>query len=95
VVISNRVNIWREVDEASAGLVVNPEAHEVSGAIFKLLEDPALAKQMGERGRRLVQDRFTWNVAGEKLLKLYRETVDQSTSNVAVSEAQASVFPRL
>jgi glycosyltransferase involved in cell wall biosynthesis len=95
VVISNKVNIWREVDEAGAGLVVNPDAHEVTGAILKLLEYPALAKQMGERGRRLVQDRFTWDVAGEKLLQLYREIVDQSTSNVAMSEAQASTGPRL
>jgi glycosyltransferase involved in cell wall biosynthesis len=94
VVISNKVNIWREVDEAGAGLVVNPDAHEVAGAILKLLEDPALAKQMGERGRRLVQDRFTWDVAGEKLLMLCRQIVDPRASNVAMSDPSLSTLPR-
>ena len=75
VMISNKVNIWREIDKAGAGLVVNPNAHEVASAILKLLEDPVLAKQMGERGRHLVQERFTWDNAGQMLLKLYQTIV--------------------
>jgi glycosyltransferase involved in cell wall biosynthesis len=87
VVISNRVNIWREVHEAGAGLVVEPNAHEVAAAILKLLADPSLAKQMGKCGRRLVRKRFTWDVAGERLLELCRQIVDRSSANDPMSAA--------
>jgi len=73
VVISNKVNIWREVDGAQAGLVVNPKAREVAEATLTLLKNPAMAKGMGERGRTLAQERFSWRSAGDKLLELYRQ----------------------
>ncbi len=75
VVISNKVNIWREVEEAGAGLVVNPEAHEVAGAILKLLEEPTLGKKMGERGRRLARESFSWDAAGDQLVALYTRII--------------------
>jgi glycosyltransferase involved in cell wall biosynthesis len=79
VIISNKVNIWREVVDAGAGLVVNPEAPEVARAILKLLEEPALGKKMGERGRLLVQERFVWDVVGDRLIDLYHQIIAHSS----------------
>jgi glycosyltransferase involved in cell wall biosynthesis len=77
VVISNKVNIWREVVQARAGLVVNCDAHEVGQALVSLLEAPALGKDMGERGRQLVEARFTWEVVGEQMAQVYRQILSR------------------
>ena len=75
VVVSNRVNIWREIAAAGAGLVVKPSAREVAEATLTLLDNPSLAKEMGERGRCLAREKFSWQVAGDELVHLYQEIV--------------------
>ena len=72
VVISNRVNIWREIQEANAGLVVNTDPGELARAILELLDNSALARQLGERGCRLARTHFSWETAGDKLMDIYR-----------------------
>src|SRR5271157_11560 len=71
VVISNKVNIWREVREAGAGLVVNTDSAEIAAAVKRLLDDPDLGKRMGARGRRLARERFSWDTVGDQLIRLY------------------------
>jgi glycosyltransferase involved in cell wall biosynthesis len=73
VVISNKVNIWRKIDEADAGLVVNTDAHELACAILWLLDNPLLAKEMGERGRRFARENFSWRTAGDQLVRIYEQ----------------------
>lgn len=75
VVISNKVNIWREVEEAQAGLVVDCEAGALGSALVALLGDPVRRKAMGRRGRRLVEARFTWQAVGPRMTQVYREIV--------------------
>lgn len=75
VVISNRINIWREIAAAHAGLAVNPDADEVAKAILTLLDNPALAKSMGEHGRQSARDNYSWQAASDRLIDLYREVV--------------------
>lgn len=72
VVISNRVNIWREIQEANAGLVVHTDPSELARAILELLDNSALARQLGERGCRLARTHFSWETAGDKLVDIYR-----------------------
>ena len=69
------MNIWREVAEAKAGLVVNCDVQEVSRALFALLQDPTSAKAMGQRGRLLVKERFTWETVGDQLVQVYRKVI--------------------
>jgi glycosyltransferase involved in cell wall biosynthesis len=73
LLISNRINIWREIDAARAGLIVNPDAGEVAKATLALLEDPIMAKEIGARGRRRAREQFSWRAAGNQLLQLYRK----------------------
>ena len=74
VVISDRVNIWREIAAARAGLVVPPDPGAISRALATVLDDPD-REAMAERGRRLVSERFSWTAAGERMLDVYREIV--------------------
>jgi glycosyltransferase involved in cell wall biosynthesis len=71
VIISNRVNIWREVEAAGAGIVANCDASEFAAAIASLLNNEDARIRLGQRGRQLAL-RFSWkNVAGQ-MLELYR-----------------------
>ena len=78
VVISNRVNIWREVAGANAGIVVNCDAVALADGLVALLDDSELRRTMGENGRRLVRQRYDWKIAGEQMLCVYREVLSKS-----------------
>jgi glycosyltransferase involved in cell wall biosynthesis len=73
LVISNKVNIWRELEQAGAGLVVECDAHALAGAMRELLENRKVAKKMGERARRLVHQRFSCEVVARQMLGLYHD----------------------
>jgi glycosyltransferase involved in cell wall biosynthesis len=66
-VIGGRIPAVRDViEDGRSGLLVTPGAvGELSQALERILADPALARQMGERGAQALQDRFNWpNVVG-------------------------------
>jgi glycosyltransferase involved in cell wall biosynthesis len=71
VVISNKVNIWREVAEAGAGLVTNTDSRELACAMVHILRNPCMARQMGLKGQVLAKSKFSWSVAGDALMTLY------------------------
>src|SRR5229473_2616015 len=79
VVISNRVNIWREVAGANAGIVVNCDAVALADGLVALLDDSELRRTMGQNGRRLVRQRYDWKIAGEQMLCVYREVLSKSS----------------
>ncbi len=71
VVISNRVNIFREVNQAGAGLVTDHDPAEIAAAVEQLLVDDDLRGQMGHCGALLVRERFNWEKATKDLLQVY------------------------
>jgi len=77
VVISDRVNIWREVAAARAGRVVACDPEDLHEALAALLDDPGARAEMAARARRLAVARFTWAAAGERMEEVYREIVDR------------------
>jgi glycosyltransferase involved in cell wall biosynthesis len=71
VVVTSGVAIHQEVAEAGAGLVVPRTPAAVAGAVLRLLDDPAWRRQLGERGRRLVETTFAWPRIAAKLEEMY------------------------
>jgi glycosyltransferase involved in cell wall biosynthesis len=71
VIVSDRVNIWREIANAAAGLVVKCDTGELATAISTLLDDSDLHRSMAERGRLLVEQSFTRQVVGDQMVALY------------------------
>ncbi len=61
-----------EVQPAGAGRVVAERIEDWSEAIGAVLHDAEEAAAMGERGRCLVQEHYTWDAIGEQLEKLYQ-----------------------
>lgn len=74
-VVASDFPLWRElVQQTGAGLVVPPDdAEVVADAVLEILGDPEVAAAMGERGRRAVLERFSWEAEATTLLDLYDE----------------------
>jgi spore coat protein SA len=74
-VVATRVGgIPEVVEHGVTGLLVPPEQPEaLAEAIRTLLDDPALAGQMGEAGRRRAVEHFSWDGVTTRLRGLYQE----------------------
>lgn len=71
VVISPECH-FDEVEAAGAGIVVARTAGAIAGALGTMLADPDRAKAMGEAGRALVFERFTWPSVATRCVELYQ-----------------------
>ncbi|MGF1627663.1 MAG: glycosyltransferase [Alphaproteobacteria bacterium] len=71
VLISDRVNIWREVKADGGGLVAPPEVGAFSDLIFDVMADPDWRRAMGTAARASVAHRFTWPHIAQRLADVY------------------------
>jgi glycosyltransferase involved in cell wall biosynthesis len=78
VVISNQVGIHREVTQYAAGIATSCDSGEIATALMTLLDDELLRHRMGENGKRLVKERFTWEKIGADLREVYEAIQNRS-----------------
>ncbi|MEZ5276852.1 MAG: glycosyltransferase family 4 protein [Opitutaceae bacterium] len=73
-VVATRVGgMAHTVIPGETGLLVDPaNPNALAEAICKVLEDPALARQMGEAGRKRAVGHFSWERSADLLLEVYR-----------------------
>jgi glycosyltransferase involved in cell wall biosynthesis len=71
VVISDQVNIWREVEAAGAGLVTPCAVDPLAAALERLVAEADTAADMGRRGKELVARRFQWDSIALDLQAVY------------------------
>lgn len=76
-VISSDFPVWREIVESSdCALLVDPlDINAITAAMQWIIDHPAEAQAMGERGRRAVEERLNWGREGEALTTFYRNTL--------------------
>lgn len=74
-IIITRQCHFPEVAEARAGIVIEPNADQLADALNKLLDNPRLCKEMGENGRRLVMEKFTWDKVADQMIQLYEDVL--------------------
>ncbi|MEK1886699.1 MAG: glycosyltransferase [Phyllobacterium sp.] len=70
VVISEACH-FPEVRTAHAGTVVSLDPSDVAASLANILDNPAMANIMGENGKRLVRDNYTWPRVAELTLQGY------------------------
>jgi len=78
VVLTPGIQISEEVAAADAGLVVEGEIESLSSAIAQLLTSPHLREKMGQNGKQLVRDRYSWEVIAQELIKNYSAIIQQA-----------------
>ena len=62
-------------DEVASIHVPPKDSEALANAMIKLLEDENLAKRMGENGRKLVEEKYTWEKIAEETEKVYYEVI--------------------
>lgn len=74
-VITSDFELYESViKKRNCGICVDPlDPKAIALSIYKLLNDDALAKQMGENGRRAVIEKYNWSIEEEKLVNVYRQ----------------------
>jgi glycosyltransferase involved in cell wall biosynthesis len=74
VIVTDCRPLKRIVEECGCGLVVASEnSKEMAQAVISLYEDKKLSSEMGENGRRAVEEKYNWEIEGSKLVGLYDE----------------------
>jgi len=76
VVVSNIGGLPEVVENNRTGIIVEPKnAEQAAEAINKLIADPELRLKMGEQGRKMVREKYEWNLCVEKLIQIYKGLV--------------------
>jgi glycosyltransferase involved in cell wall biosynthesis len=75
VIISDQVNIWREVQAGGAGRVIPVDSGALAAQILELLNEPETARRLGQQGRSLVQARFQWAQIARSLAAAYARII--------------------
>ena len=71
VVVSDQVGISPDIQEYGAGVVVGCYPDSVKEGLKKLIRDTELRLKMGQEGRRLIREKFSWGKISEQLVELY------------------------
>jgi len=75
-VLGKGVAIADEVAEAGAGIAVEPDPDSIAQGLMELLSDDALRASMAGRAARLARERYSVDVMGERLVRLYEGIVN-------------------
>ena len=75
VIITKGVGISKEVEKAGAGIVIEKDEKQLTEAILKILKNPQMGKEMGQRGKKLVEIEFSSEKVAEKWIEEYNEII--------------------
>jgi glycosyltransferase involved in cell wall biosynthesis len=76
VVVTSAAGVADVVRETGAGIVVPPgDTSALTSALERLLTEPGLARQLGERGRKATEKRFDWTAIARRYEPLYEEAM--------------------
>ncbi len=80
-VVVTRAGALPEVVDDSCGIIVEPgNAEALRDAILQLLDDPKKRTMMGRNGRKKTVARFSWPIAAQNTLDVYRDVINSYRS---------------
>lgn len=75
-IVTRRGGVVMAVKDGQTGLFVRSRnSTEIANAVNKLFANPALREKMGQRGRALVEEKFTWTKIAARFDKLYQDVL--------------------
>ena len=75
VIASNVGGLPEIVRPRETGLLVENEPVAIAGALVELRDNPALARELGARARRAVEERFTVGGMVQRTMEVYRQVL--------------------
>lgn len=73
IVTTDCVGLYPDIAEYKSGIVAGCEPDAIADAMSVLLDNGDLRRQMGENGKRLVRDRFTWDTVADRMIRVYED----------------------
>lgn len=72
-VIASNFPLWKQIiKQNDCGICVNPlNSQEIAEAIQWIMEHPNKAAEMGNNGRKAVEEKYNWELESKKLLNVY------------------------
>jgi glycosyltransferase involved in cell wall biosynthesis len=90
VVLSQRVNIWREVTASGSGLDCELSPGSIANCVLKFLGDEKLRASASAAGQRLADEHFTWERSVEALERVYEEVLREPRPTARSARASAN-----
>lgn len=76
VISTSIVGIATEIKRNNCGIIVEPkDSYALAEAIIKILNSPISAKEMGENGRKLVEEKYSWLNISDMVAETYKELI--------------------
>ncbi len=76
VVVSDIPGVRDVIVEGRHGLLAEPmKPTDIAGKIRTILENPEMAGNMGRLGRKIVEEKYTWDIVAEQIEGVYREII--------------------
>ena len=76
-IVSNVVGAIEDIREYDAAAVVKPgDYQEIAATLVNLLGNEERRRELGQNGRRLAEERYTWQRVTAKTLSLYQELIE-------------------
>lgn len=70
-IIASRIKGLEVIEEENIGILVQPDDPEaLADAIIELINSPKMRGNMGKRGRKVAEEKFTWKKIAERILQL-------------------------
>jgi glycosyltransferase involved in cell wall biosynthesis len=80
VIVTPEVGLSDAVLRAGAGLITSGEPEDLARSIHDLVSNPALARELGTRGRELVEREYTWPVIAAQMIQAYEAVISSQGS---------------
>ncbi|MBD2099616.1 glycosyltransferase [Leptolyngbya sp. FACHB-261] len=77
VIVTPGIQISPAIAEAEAGLVVDGNLEQLVPALAQLLSSAALREKLGENGKQLVQNEYSWQTIAHDLAEIYTKIVEK------------------
>jgi glycosyltransferase involved in cell wall biosynthesis len=81
VAVTPEVGVADLVQTSGAGFVVNGTPEILGKGLQHMASDPQELKKMGDKGRRAVEEHFTWSSVGMQSVEMYEDTIARVSGN--------------
>jgi glycosyltransferase involved in cell wall biosynthesis len=79
VVTTDIVGVAEDLKRVEGGIVTPPrDIQKLADAVTQILSDAEMQKKMGQRGRKLVEEKYTWKGVASSMEKVYKEILAKS-----------------
>jgi glycosyltransferase involved in cell wall biosynthesis len=89
-VVATALPTHTQVLDSRVAMLVRPNPEAFANGILQLIEDPKLRSELGESGKKLVEEKFSYHAFREKLIGLFNwlETEIYQEGQIALTAAE-------